>query len=74
MVGRVLQNSDSSPVAEAALVSGAFVAASRRASGSPSQGEPPSPASVQDDALSSGDPPLSRVEGISGGLAHAGLF
>ncbi|PJE78335.1 hypothetical protein CI610_02731 [invertebrate metagenome] len=64
---------DSTPVAEAALVSGAFVVSGGRSSDSPTQNESPSPASVQDDALSSRDTPPSRVEAISGGLAQAGF-
>ena len=66
-------SADSSLMAEAAMVSGAVVVSSGGASGSPPQSESPTAASVQDDALTSRDPPPSRVEAISGGLAQAGF-
>ncbi|XP_069128666.1 uncharacterized protein [Argopecten irradians] len=69
----LLPPSDSAPVAETTMVSGAIVVSGGCSSGSSTQIQSPAPASVTDDAFTSRDPPPSRVEAISGGLAQAGF-
>ncbi|XP_069114520.1 uncharacterized protein [Argopecten irradians] len=69
----LLPPSDSAPVAETTMVSGAIVVSGGCSSGSSTQIQSPAPASITDDAFTSRDPPPSRVEAISGGLAQAGF-
>ena len=65
--------SGSSLMAETALVSRAAISSGGSTPAVSSQSRPASATSVKNDAPSSSDPPPSRVEAITGGLAQAGF-